>query len=119
VELLRKYREFSNSTAQEAIGRANGRLAELSRPLMNFDSVPFAEARAQLETGDDVLLQQAVKLFEQINSCRDRVNRNEPLQIEAAMSQAEALAPVLRREVVRLEHTIAVLSEQEPVVKRR
>jgi hypothetical protein len=113
IELLRKYRDLCNSTAQERIERASGRLAELSRPLLDLDSAPFAEASAQLETGEDVLLLRAVKLFEELELCRGRVNRNEPLQIENAMSQAVNLASTLRTEVLRIQETIAELSKQE------
>jgi energy-coupling factor transporter ATP-binding protein EcfA2 len=113
LDLLRKYRDFCNSTAQEAIGRGNGRLAELARPLVDLDSSPFTEATAQLEAGEDVLLLRAVRLFEELDRCRGRVNRNEPLRIESAMSQAVTLAATLRGEAVRIQQTVTELSKEE------
>jgi energy-coupling factor transporter ATP-binding protein EcfA2 len=113
MELVRKYRGFCNSTAQEAIGRANGRLAEIAKPLTEIDSSPFGEAVAQLEMGDNALLSRSVNLFENLKSSREKVSHNEAVEIEGTVSEANKLSSTLRLEIARIEKTIAELSEQE------
>ena len=113
VDLVRKYRDFSNSTAQEAVIHARRRVAELAEPLLNLEDTPFREARSQLELSEDALLLQSVELYQLLRSSRESVMAGEALHAGGGASQTAALAAALRKEVYRVEVMIKQLSEQE------
>ena len=80
VDLVRRSRDFSNSTAQEAVIHApSGRVAELAEPLLNLEDTPFREARSQLELSEDALLLQSVELYQLLRSSRESVMAGEAL----------------------------------------
>jgi energy-coupling factor transporter ATP-binding protein EcfA2 len=113
VDLVRKYRDFSNSTAQEAVSRARRRVAELAAPLWNLADAPFGEARAQLELSEDALLLRSVELYEHLRSSRESVTPGEELHAGGGISQTATMAAALRKEVGRVQVMIKQLSEQE------
>jgi wobble nucleotide-excising tRNase len=113
VELLLKYRQFCNSSAQEAITRAKSKLAVVAAPFLQLDTAALAETQALLQTADDAILRRAVTTFGTLQLLREAVTRNERPEFADAILQTGGLATEMRLQISQMQQSITDLSQQE------
>jgi energy-coupling factor transporter ATP-binding protein EcfA2 len=113
VELLRRYKDFCNSSAQEAITRANRKLATVAAPFLQLDTRALAETQALLQTADDAILRRAVTAFGNLQLLRDAIVRKESPEFTDAVLQSAELAKEMRLQISQMQQSISDLSQQE------
>ncbi len=113
VELLLKYKQFCNSSAQEAITRAKSRITSVAAAFLQLDTAALAETQALLLSADDEILRRAVTAFASLQLLREAITRNERPEFADVILQTAELATEMRLQINQMHQSISDLSQQE------